>query len=226
MIDFGKTLIVAAHPDDDILGCGGLISRLSSMGELIRVIFIAEGTTCRYENITDEVKNEIESRNQCGVNALKILGVSDYKFYNFPCGRLDSEPIIDIAKLIEKEIKEYKPKSILTHSQNDVHNDHKVVNQAVIQATRPINNLVKNLISFEILSSTEWKYSDVFKPNFFVDISDSLSKKLEAMSCYSSEQPSSPHPRSNNIITSLASIRGSQSGVTFAEGFEIVRIFY
>ena len=207
MIGFGKTLVVAAHPDDDILGCGGLLSKLTSSGESVRVIFIAEGTTCRYNNITEKVKNEIVSRNQVGINALKILGVSDYNFYNLPC-------------------ENYKPKTILTHFRNDVHIDHKIVFQAVLQATRPVKNIVKNLLSFEILSSTEWKYSDVFKPNFFVDITDTLPKKIEAMNCYISEQPNPPHPRSNDIISSLASIRGSQSGVTFAEGFEVVRFYY
>ena len=226
MIGFGKTLIVAAHPDDDILGCGGLLSKLTSSGESVRVIFIAEGTTCRYNNITEKVKNEIASRNQVGINALKILGVSDYNFYNFPCGRLDVEPIIDIAKIIEKEIENYKPKTILTHFRNDVNNDHKIVFQAVLQATRPVKNIVKNLLSFEILSSTEWKYFDVFKPNFFVDITDTLPKKIEAMNYYISEQPNPPHPRSDHIISSLASIRGSQSGVMFAEGFEVVRFYY
>ena len=152
MIGFGKTLIVAAHPDDDILGCGGLLSKLTSSGESVRVIFIAEGTTCRYNNITEKVKNEIASRNQCGINALKILGVSDYNFYNFPCGRLDVEPIIDIAKVIEKEIENYKPKTVLTHFRNDIHNDHKIVFQAVLQATRPIK--ISDMIFCMLLDSS------------------------------------------------------------------------
>ena len=226
MIDFGKTLVVAAHPDDDVLGCGGLIKKLTNSGESVRVIFIAEGTSCRFDNINEQVKNEIFFRSQCGISALKILGVDDYNFYDYPCGRLDQEPIIELGKIIEKEISVYKPNTILTHCQNDVHVDHKTIFQAVLQATRPVNIVVKNLLSFEILSSTEWSFIDTFKPNFFVDISDTLDSKIDAMNCYTSEQPKPPHPRSDNIISSLASLRGSQSGTMFSEGFEIVRIFY
>jgi LmbE family N-acetylglucosaminyl deacetylase len=226
MIDFGKTLVIAAHPDDDVLGCGGLIKKLTNSGESVRVIFIAEGTSCRFDNINEQVKNEILFRSQCGINALKILGVDEYNFYDYPCGRLDVEPIMDLGKVIEKEIINYKPKTILTHGQNDVHVDHKTIFQAVLQATRPVNNIVKNLLSFEILSSTEWRFVDSFKPNFFVDITDTLDSKIDAMNCYTSEQPKPPHPRSDKIISSLASLRGSQSGTMFSEGFEVVRIFY
>ena len=153
------------------------------------------------------------------------MGVNDYFFYNFPCGRLDTESIIDIAKVGEKEIEDYLPNTILTHCRNDVHNDHKVVFQAVLQASRPAGKLVKNLLSFEILSSSEWKFVDTFKPNFFVDITSTITKKIDAMHCYSTEQPKPPHPRSDSLINSLANIRGSQSGVMYAEGFEIIRIY-
>ena len=225
MIDFGKTLVIAAHPDDDVLGCGGLIKKLTNSGESVRVIFIAEGTSCRHENINEEVKKEIAIRNQCGINALNILGVTNYNFYDYPCGRLDVEPIIDLGKVIEKEISDFKPKTILTHCHKDVHVDHKTIFQAVLQATRPIGDTVKNLLSFEILSSTEWKYVDTFKPNFFVEITDTISSKIDAMNCYVTEQPEPPHPRSNKIIYSLARLRGSQSGVMYSEGFEVIRIF-
>ena len=96
-----------------------------------------------------------------------FLNVSDFHFYNFPCGRLDEEPIIEIAKVIEKEVQKFEPTTILTHSYNDVHNDHKTIFKATVQATRPVGKIVKNLLSFEILSSTEWNYTKVFKPNLF-----------------------------------------------------------
>jgi LmbE family N-acetylglucosaminyl deacetylase len=223
MLDFGKTLVVAAHPDDETLGCGGLIAKLREQGEQVRIIFIAEGSSCRYETLTKQAKDEIDFRTQCAVKAMNILGVSSHRFYNLPCGRLENEPLIDIAKIIEKEILDYEPMTILTHCQNDVHNDHKIIYRAVVQATRPVGKIVKNLLSFEILSSTEWSYKEAFKPNMFVDITLIFDTKINAMHCYSTEQPKPPHPRSDQVIKSLAILRGSQSGVEYAEGFEIIR---
>ena len=113
----------------------------------------------------------------------------------------------------------------MTHSRNDVHNDHKVIFKATVQATRPVGKIVKNLLSFEILSSTEWSYTGLFKPTLFVDITSTINAKINAMHCYSTEQPKQPHPRSDQVIRSLATLRGSQSGVEYAEGFEIIRLF-
>jgi len=225
MLDFGKTLIVAAHPDDEVLGCGGLIAKLINQGEQVRVVFIAEGSSCRHNTLTDEVQEEINFRNQCGIEAMKVLGVNDYYFYNFPCGRLDSEPFIEIAKTIEREILDYEPITVLTHSRNDVHNDHKAIFKATVQATRPVGKIVKNLLSFEILSSSEWSYTESFKPNVFVNITSTIDVKINAMHCYSTEQPKHPHPRSDQVIKSLATMRGAQSGVKYSEGFEIIRSF-
>jgi LmbE family N-acetylglucosaminyl deacetylase len=225
MLNFGKTLVVAAHPDDEVLGCGGLIAKLINQGEQVRVVFIAEGTSCRYEALNKKVQEEINFRNQCSIEAMKSLGVSSHNFYNLPCGRLDKEPIIEIAKIIEKEISDYMPTTVLTHSSNDVHNDHKITYTAVLQATRPVGKIVKNLLSFEILSSTEWNYLEAFKPNIFIDITSTINAKINAMHCYSTEQPKYPHPRSDKGIKSLASMRGSQSGVEYAEGFKIIRSF-
>jgi len=226
MLNFGKTLVIVSHPDDETLGCGGLIAKLTNQGEQVRVIFMAEGPSCRYDNgPTNEMKAEIDYRNQCGIKAMDILKVDDYYFYSLPCGRLDMEPIISLAKIIEKEILNYKPTTILTHSRNDVNNDHKVTFRATLQATRPVRDIVKNVLSFEVLSSSEWSYFDPFKPNLFVNIVSTINKKIDAMHCYSTEQPDPPHPRSDVVIKSQATLRGSQSGVQYAEGFEIVRLF-
>lgn len=220
-----KTLVVAAHPDDDVLGCGGLIARLTNQGKNVRVIFIAEGSSCRFNNIID-AEEEIIFRNKCAVKALSVLGVDNYKFYNLPCGRLDQEPIIDIAKIIEKEICYYSPDTLLTHYYDDLNNDHKICAIASIQATRPVNNIVKNLLSFEVPSATDWRFTNAFEPNFFVDISKIIDTKILAMNEYTSEQPKSPHPRSDDNIRSLAMVRGGQSGVVYAESFKLIRSFY
>jgi LmbE family N-acetylglucosaminyl deacetylase len=225
MLNFGKTLVVAAHPDDEVLGCGGLIAKLINQGEQVRVVFLAEGSSCRYEAFNKEVQEEINFRSQCSIEALRSLGVSSHNFYNLPCGRLHKEPFIEIAKIVEKEISDYNPTTVLTHSSSDVHDDHKITYRAVLQATRPVGKIVKNLLSFEILSSTEWNYIEAFKPNILVDITSTINEKINAMHCYSTEQPKYPHPRSDQVIRSLATMRGSQSGVEYAEGFKIIRSF-
>ena len=224
MLNFGKTLVVAAHPDDEVLGCGGLIAKLIKQGEQVRVVFIAEGTSCRYETFNKQVQEEINFREQCSIEALKTLGVSNHKFYNLPCGRLDKEPIIKIAKIIEKEIADYKPITVLTHADIDVNNDHKIIYRAVVQATRPVGNIVKNLLSFEVLSSTEWSYIEAFPPNIFVDVTSTINVKINAMHCYSTEQPKYPHPRSSKALKVRAQMWGVSNGINHAEAFQIIRI--
>lgn len=226
MLNFSRALIIAAHPDDDVLGCGGTIAKLINLGKKVRVIFIAEGTSCRFDYKEQHYLNDIEIRNNCAVEALKVLGVDDFMFYNLACGRLDTKPIIDIAKIVEKEIVNFLPDTIFTHYFNDTHVDHKIVFQATLQATRPTGkSIVNNLLSFEILSSTEWKYTDSFGPNFFVDISDTIDKKILSINKYFTEQPSFPHPRSDKVIKSLAIFRGSQSNCHYAESFKLIRSF-
>lgn len=221
-----KALVIAAHPDDETLGCGGVISKLYQQGKSVRVIFIAEGTSCRFDAVSANIQPEIDFRNNCAVEALSVLGVNDYQFYNLPCGRLDQEPIIDIAKIIEKEIKNYLPDTIFTHHHNDLHVDHRTCALATIQATRPTTHIVKNLFAFEILSSSDWKFLDAFTPNVFFDISDTMALKLKAMNKYSTEQPMPPHPRSDINIKGLGTFRGGQSGSIYAEAFELIRGFY
>lgn len=228
-MNFKRILIIAAHPDDDILGCGGMIAKYSQQQKTdFRIIFIAEGTTCRYT--VDKIKsrqalNEIEKRESYAKKSLAILNVSEYKFYKFPCGRLDMIPLIDIGKTIETEIKEFLPDTIFTHSHTDVNNDHKKVFQAVLQATRPgAQNLVKRVYSFEVLSSSEWNYVETFKPNLFVPLDlEHVMAKINALNEYVTEIKEFPFPRSSEGILTLAKRRGMQSGTKFAEAFQLIR---
>ena len=229
MNNFKKVMVIAAHPDDDVLGCGGTISKLACQGADIRVVFIAEGTTCRYQNpeyYDRKVINEkIDYRNKCGVKALKSLGVDDCVFYDLPCGRLDQEPILKIGKIIEKEITTYEPDTIFTHSKNDVNVDHQIVYQGVLQATRPgAKNNVDTVLSYEILSSSEWNFLEPFAPNFFIEISKKdVDNKVAAMSHYDTEVKPLPFPRCEDMIRMKCSTRGSQIGVKNAEAFLLVR---
>lgn len=228
--NFNKTLIVAAHPDDEVLGCGGLIKKLSKMNKKIKVVFLAEGSSCRYtgkELNNTKVKKEIKHREICAKKALKILGVRNIAFYNLQCGKLQNYPIIDLGKIIEVEIKSFKPTAIFTHSNSDVHCDHKTTFQACLQATRPVNKLTKvnYFFSFEILSSSEWKFEKCFEPNFFIDISQEINFKIKAIKKYDSELRKFPHPRSEEGIKTLAKYRGMQANFNFAESFKLIRGF-
>ena len=216
-----KVLIIAAHPDDDILGCGGFMSRYRGIYE-IKVLFVAEGSTCRFKDPNSgNAKKEVLERNKMGIKALNSLGVNKYKFNNFPCGRLDQVPLIEINKLIEGEIKFFKPKIVLTHCDVDSNKDHHKVLDSTIIATRPGSG-VDQVMSYEVLSSTEWGFKKSFNPNFFLKLNKK--NKVKAFSFYKSEIKSSPYPRSKTAIQILAKMRGIQSGNEYAEAYNLIRI--
>lgn len=222
-----KALIIAAHPDDDILGCAGLMSKYRGKVEF-KVIFISEGSSCRFnkEQIHKEnVKKVINERNSCAVKALKILGVENYYFYNLPCGRLDQVPIIEINKIIEQEIQNFKPDTIFTHSFEDTNNDHIIVHRATQMATRPVPGLfVEKVYAFEVLSSTEWRFTHTFLPNYFESLTEEdIRNKWAALAEYESEVKEFPYPRSEEGISSLAKYRGMQSSNNYAEAFKLIR---
>jgi len=222
-----KVLIIAAHPDDDILGCGGLMAKYSKTVHF-RVVFISEGSSCRFskEEIgTKEVKDTILQRNKFGVDALKILGVEDIAFYNLPCGKLDQHPILEINKIIEKEIREFEPDTVFTHSEKDTNNDHLVVNRATVMATRPgAIRCAKSLYTYEILSSSEWKFTEVFDPNYFESLThEQVALKWKSLAAYESEIKDYPYPRSEEGIFILAKYRGMQANLLYAEAFKLIR---
>jgi LmbE family N-acetylglucosaminyl deacetylase len=222
-------LIIAAHPDDDILGCGGLIAKYRKSVNF-KVIFIAEGSSCRYKNLSankDQIDQTIKKRNCYAKNALKLLGVKNFSFYDLPCGRLDSLPIIEINKIIENEINLFKPEILFTHSESDNNNDHRIIFRSSLMAARPgvVKNL-KTILSYEVLSSTEWNFSESFEPNHFELLNlNQINLKWKALKCYESETGVYPHPRSEEGIHALARYRGIQAGFKYAEAFKIIRNF-
>ncbi len=223
-----KILIFAAHPDDDILGCGGMIAKNVEKGSTVRVEFFAEGTSCRYEDPNDTgIISKLNKRNESGIDALQHLGVEQYNFHNLPCGRLDQIPQIEINKKMEAAILEFSPDLLFTHSHTDTNVDHRIINSCSLIATRPISDIkVKKLLAYEVLSSTEWKFNDVFKPNYFISLDKShLNAKISAMGFYDTEMYKYPHPRSNIGIETLARYRGMQCGSSFAEAYSLIRDF-
>ncbi len=222
-----RILIIAAHPDDEILGCGGLLSKYSSK-VAISLLFIAEGDSCRFENpnLTPKVLKEISHRENCAKEALSFLNIDDIDFNRFPCGRLDSVDIIDINKIIEKKILSFKPSIIFSHYSQDINNDHRIVSRSVEMATRPVNEFDINTFSFEILSSTEWNLQKPFNPNTFIQLSENdVNNKIKALRIYDGEIRDFPHSRSEVGIRTLSQYRGMQAGVNYAEAFYANRVY-
>jgi len=224
-----KVLIIAAHPDDEVLGCAGLIAKFTSAGSLTRVCFLGEGITARYlpdQFNNESVQSEIRTRKDNALKSLRILGVPQNEIYFSEryCCRFDQIPLIDLIKEIEFHIHEFKPSHLLSHSAYDANIDHCLTHKALISATRPINlSFLKKIMAFEVLSSTEWNPTHAFQPNCFYDITDYIDLKIEALAAYDNEMRPSPHSRSEQVVRSLSSYRGAQCGVQYAEAFQLIR---
>lgn len=216
-------LIVAAHADDEALGCGGTIARHVSEGDRVHVLFMADGVGARTECGSDE----LQRRNKARDEALKILGVSEYSALSFPDNSMDSIPLLDVVQALEPIIDQIQPMRVYTHHHGDLNVDHRITHQAVMTACRPVpGSSVREILSFEVMSSTEWATPGVapFVPNAFVDITDYLPKKLEALAAYAEEIREKPHSRSLEHVNVLAHHRGHSVGVCAAEAFEVYRI--
>ncbi len=221
-------LVIAAHPDDEVLGCGGAIARHTQNGDQVHVLILAEGATSRDEKRdTDKRTSELSALAQSAHEAKEILGVHSLKLMDFPDNRMDSCDLLDIIKPIEQAITEHAPQRIYTHYAGDVNIDHQRISEAVITAARSTpNHPTKTILFFEVPSSTEWQVSPVkapFHPNWFVDISDTLHLKQKALAAYASEMRAFPHPRSESAIAHLAHWRGATAGVEAAEAFILAR---
>ncbi len=231
-----RVLVVVAHPDDDVLGMGGTMLRHAEKGDVVKVLYLATGITSRrssnYQNAPkydydkkelEKMKKEIETLRENTRKACKILKVKDISFYDFPDNEMDSIPLLKVIKTIEGEIYSFKPDIVYTTHFGDLNVDHRIVYEACLTACRPIAHDVKELISFEVASSTEWNYPASFDPNYFIDISKQLERKLKAMSMFENELRSFPHPRSLENLRMIAGRWGSVSGNRAAEAFQIIR---
>lgn len=223
-----RVLVIAAHPDDEILGCGATIHKILNLGAKVRVLILGEGSTCRWpSNLidSDDAKKAITQRRMFAENAMAYLGVSEVIFEGLPCGRFDQVPIIDIGKLMEAQIADFKPDTVFTHHGSDANSDHRITFDATIAATRPTpNHCVKNVLSFEVVSSSEWRFIENLKPNLFIDIDQNIDAKVAAFNFYSlTEGREFPFPRSVEGLRIQAKLRGMQVGLLHAEAFQIVR---
>lgn len=220
-----KILIVAAHPDDEVLGCFGTVARFIKQGYEAYTLILGEGKTSRDEKrVIEKNKNEIAILNNEIKKANGIIGIKKVYVESFPDNRFDSVDLLDIIKVISKVKEKIKPDIIFTHYEHDLNIDHQITYKAVITATRPMQNeSVKEIYSFEILSSTEWNYPLSFSPDTYFDIEDTIGLKIQAMKAYKSELCSYPHPRSLEGINLNAKYQGMRVGQNYVEAFKVIR---
>jgi len=215
-------LVVAAHTDDEVLGCGGTIARHTSQGDAVHAVFLADGVTSR----SNASKNDLDERNQAAKNAHQILGIQDVYMLGFPDQRTDSVPFLNIVQALEEVIQKVQPQVIYTHHCGDLNIDHRITHQVVMTACRPVPEaFVKEIYAFEVLSSTEWNTPDSspFLPNCFVDISDHMETKHQALEAYGLEMREPPHSRSISNALRQSEYRGSMVGIKAAEAFMLMR---
>lgn len=223
-----KVLVVAAHPDDEILGCGATIIKHIAQGDIVHTLIMAEGLTSRDLLRDSEMRaGELSELHSTAKRVSEFLGVSKLVIHSFPDNRMDGVNLLDVVKKIELEVDEYQPDIVYTHHAGDVNIDHKVTHDAVITACRSLpGNSVRDILFFETVSSTEWQImtaDKIFKPNVYVDVTEFMGKKRQALELYASEMRDYPHPRSYKGIELLAQYRGLTVGVHYAEAYMLGR---
>lgn len=220
-------LVVAAHPDDEILGCGGTLA-IESATHDVHIAILGEGITSRAPQRSDASSAALEDLKSDAKAACVLVGARSVDFGGLPDNRFDELPLLDVVKRVEGWVDTYRPDVIYTHHSGDLNVDHGITFRAVLTATRPGTSLhqVKDILAFEISSSTEWAFQQIgrpFRPNVFCDVTTTLGRKLDALRRYRSELRPTPHPRSEEKIRALAAHRGAASGVVYAEAFELIR---
>lgn len=221
-------LVIAAHPDDEALGCGGTIARYAQAGREVRTLILGEGLTSRSrERDRDQYAGKLSRLVEAAQRANEILGVRSLTLKSLPDNRMDSLDRLEIIQEIEEFVRESRGGVVYTHHRGDLNVDHQIVHEAVVTACRPIpDQPVTKLCFFEVPSSTEWQVPALptpFVPNYFVEITDTLALKLEALRAYHSEIRPWPHARSIEAVEHLARWRGATVGVCAAEAFVLGR---
>lgn len=216
-------LAIVAHPDDEVLGCGGALALHAASGDDVTVVILADGKSSRGA----EAGHRVAGRESAAHDAARILGARSVLLHGFPDNQLDTRSQLELAKAVEAHIAALKPDVVFTHHAGDLNVDHRRTHEAVVTACRPQHgHPVKTLLFFEIPSSTEWQVAgaaSAFVPNWFVDISTTLATKLKALRAYDAEMRAWPHPRSYEGVEHLARWRGATVGCHAAEAFILGR---
>ncbi len=216
-----KVLVIAPHPDDEVLGCGGAIARHVREGAEVYLCVVTKAYPPQWsESLVEEKKQEVLRANQ-------ILNIRETFFLDFPTVKLDTVPQKELNDSIARVVNEVKPEVAYIPHKGDLNKDHRLVFEASMVALRPLSgSTVSKMLCYETLSETEWgspETESVFIPNVYINITDTLETKLKAMSAYASELKDYPHPRSLDMLKVLAQKRGAEAGLAAAEAFMLVR---
>lgn len=216
-----NVLVLAAHPDDEILGLGATVARHAGAGDAVTSVVVSEGASARYEGSVASVL--ISS----GRAAARVLGVGEIRFLGLRDQHLDDGPILDVIQPIERVLAELRPDLVYTHHWGDLNRDHRIVSEAVMVACRPVGDRPPSkVLMFETPSATEWTWPEpgmAFLPNHFVDVTATIEKKLQAMACYRTELRPAPHPRSLESLRARAQYWGQIVNAPYAEAFVLAR---
>jgi LmbE family N-acetylglucosaminyl deacetylase len=222
-----NVLVIAAHPDDEVLGCGGTVARLAKEGHSVHILILGEGVTSRFADRQEADPVVLQTLHSTSVEVAQMLGAKDVQLKGLPDNRFDTVPLLDVVKLIEEGVQRVSPKVVFTQHGGDLNIDHEITFRATLTATRPLQGCpVKTVYSYEVASSTEWalnQFAPPFHPNVFVDIDQTQETKIQAMQAYESEARTFPHPRSPEALRAAALRWGSVAGLKAAEAFELVR---
>ncbi len=222
-----KILVIAAHPDDEVLGMGGTIAKYTTRGDEVALLVVTDGSTSQYRNSPRLQEILIEKKTET-INSAAILGVKHIFYGELPDMKLDVTPHIDINRVIENAISDFQPSIVFTHFNGDVNKDHRMVYESTLVACRPVSEqCVKRLFLYSVPSSTEWNVqtaTNVFLPNWYEDISGEFAeKKYKAMECYKTEMRDYPHPRSIQYLRTADTAEGNRVGLLAAESFIMLR---
>lgn len=216
-----KILVVAAHPDDELLGVGGTLLKHIDQGDEVSVLILGDGESSK------DYGADIDKRSVMARNVADFIGAKNLILKKLPDQQFDSIPILDIIKQIETVVTQVQPNIIYTHCPTDLNIDHRLACEATLVACRPQPNFpVKKILAFETLSSTEWQIKDganMFCPTHYENIEKYIDKKLKALKIYTDELREYPHPRSEQGIKTLAQYRGMEVGYQSAEAFQLIR---
>lgn len=222
-----KMLVLAAHPDDEVLGCGGTMARAVRRGDDVRIVILGEGITSRFDRREAADPRDLERLQSAARRAAAVLGVGPPRMHGLPDNRFDTVPLLEVVKLVEREVAEFRPDVVYTQHGGDLNIDHVVTFRATLIAARPTEGCpVRTVYAYEVASSSEWafgQFAPEFRPQTFVDVADTLELKLAAMRAYESEDRKFPHPRSSEALRAAAARYGSQAGLAAAEAFAVVR---
>jgi LmbE family N-acetylglucosaminyl deacetylase len=218
--------VIAAHPDDEVLGCGATMARLAVEHE-VHVALLGEGFASRSVARDASVDAELRRLHEAAQQVASMLGVRSLKLASLPDNQFDRVALLDIVRWVEGWLADVRPTVVYTHHPGDLNVDHRLTFQALLTATRPVPGCgVREVYSFEAPSSTEWAFQRLepaFRPNTFVDVTDTIEMKIKALEAYAGEARTFPHPRSPEALRAASQRWGSVAGVPNAEAFELIR---